>query len=162
MSYEEAGRKYASHIKRTQPGSSVARHFHNCLTDEQEKLAQMALKKAEKEGADAAKMRQAEEAVREREIAERVGELKHIKSMQERIDEISVLAMAGAMSALYTAPDPETKKRKPLPSEQIDRKGLAACLAQSIAVSRLLHETDGMAKLQEKVDALAELMAKND
>jgi hypothetical protein len=146
MSYEEAGRKYD--LKRKDPGSATARHFHNCLKDEQEKLARISRKKAEKDGADAEKLRQAEEAVREREIEARVGELKHIKSMQERIDEIYSLALEGCQIAIKSKPP--------------DVKGLAACLAQSIAVSRLLHETDGMAKLQEKVDALAELMAKND
>jgi len=74
-------------------------------------------------------------------IKAEVAELKHVKTALERNEAVYELAMLGARTALYYK-DELTKKWELRPSDKIDRKGLAACLAQVNAANAFLGKPE--------------------
>lgn len=146
------GRKYHAHLRKTRPDHNIRQH-RKCAA---EKIAQARI--AEEVAhikAEAAKEHD-KEVKREGEEAK---ESRHIMSLVDRQNQIYDMAMLGAKLALYKT-DPTTKRNEL--RKDLDLRGLAGCLAQANAIVRLMHECEGVAKLQEKIDAIAEAMAKNE
>jgi len=144
MKPAEAGRKYGAYITtRTRPDLAIIKHTSKCKQLDKDKFWEL--------------QKLQEQAARDKEIAKQVfvepkpapdtqikaevSELKHVKTAIERNEAVYELAMLGARTAIYRQ-DPDTEEWELLPNEQIDRKGLAACLAQVNAANAFLGKPE--------------------
>ena len=122
------GRKYAEHLRKTQPYRSIARH-RQCVAKEMDAARQ------EQEN------KQKVKAVEKAFAANATKEAKHIMSLVDRQNQIYDMAMLGATLALYVdKKDPATGKRAL--RQDRDLKGLAACLGQAAAITAQMKGSD--------------------
>ena len=144
----QIGRKWAAQINRVKPRQCVASHRKHFLDGRTAPANPQTLSEIKDANHTKALKEQILAEAKHRDLAqEKIAEEEdHTKRLYNRINELYDYALRGIKKAI----------------DKDDLRNLAACLAQGIAVVKLQYESEGLAKLQERVDDLTELMANNE